>query len=361
MKKELLELKKQFSFENCAITRIRGYLVNEEKEVEAEFNVPFLSLPEEEAFKYFEIFKKALSGKQGKTMHNLTFKDQQKQEYMKWICKNRLKEEMDISAFIESLIQYRRSIKKFLLTIIHVAYDVPGKTTDNEEMFDASETVHEFNLYCICPVTLSKPCLCARGSSIEDSERSWIVNLPDTAFMYPAFTDRETDYDHIWYYTKSAKELENQIIEETLGCEVPHTFKEVKENFTQSMSIIEESIDFAKAKEIFGYLIDITFNEEQTDKPTSKKIVKSILKKVGYDEETVGKSIENLQERLLVKNVVDSKHVNVELPDVTKLKLDTMYGDKIDIIHRDGKNYLTLEIPNELYMNDIKVKLEEEC
>lgn len=36
MKKELAELKKQFSFENCAITRIQGYLVNEEKKIESE-------------------------------------------------------------------------------------------------------------------------------------------------------------------------------------------------------------------------------------------------------------------------------------------------------------------------------------
>ena len=46
---------------------------------------------------------------------------------------------------------------------------------------------------------------------------------------------------------------------------------------------------------------------------------------------------------------------------MAKLKIDTMYSDKIDIVHRDGKNYLTLEIPSELYMNDVKVKLEEEC
>lgn len=361
MKKELAELKKQFSPENCAITRIRGYLVNGEKEIESEFNVPFLNLPEEEMFKYFDIFRKALSGKQGKTMHNLTFTDRQKQEYLRWICKNRLKEDADISAFIDSLIQNRKSIEKFLLTIIHVAYDVPGKTTDNEENFDASEIVHEFNLYCICPVTLSKPYLCASGSRIEDGERNWIVNLPDTAFMYPAFTERETDYERIWYYTKSAKTLENQIIEETLGCEVPPTFKETQENFTQSISIVEESIDFPKAKEIFNYLIDITFNEEQTDRPTSKKIIESILKKVGYSEETAGKSIKNLQERLLVKNVVDSKHIKMELPNVAKIKVDTMYSDKIDVIHRDGKNYLTLEIPGELYMNDVRVKLEEEC
>ena len=68
-----------------------------------------------------------------------------------------------------------------------------------------------------------------------------------------------------------------------------------------------------------------------------------------------------MQERLLVKNVVDSKHIKMELPNVAKLKIDTMYSDKIDIVHRDGKNYLTLEIPSELYMNDIRVKLEEEC
>ena len=59
-KKEVLEIRKQFTNENCAITRICGCYVDAEKQIRTELKEAFLSLPEEEIYKYFEIFKKTL-------------------------------------------------------------------------------------------------------------------------------------------------------------------------------------------------------------------------------------------------------------------------------------------------------------
>lgn len=73
-KKEVLEIRKQFTPENCAITRIAGCYVDGEKEKRMEREEAFLSLPEEQAFKYFDIFKKTLSGKIGKNLLNLEYK-----------------------------------------------------------------------------------------------------------------------------------------------------------------------------------------------------------------------------------------------------------------------------------------------
>ena len=54
-KKEISEIKKQFTPSRCAITRICGCYVNGEKEKKAQMKEMFLSLPEEEMFKYFEM------------------------------------------------------------------------------------------------------------------------------------------------------------------------------------------------------------------------------------------------------------------------------------------------------------------
>ena len=72
-KKEILEIRKQFTPANCAITRICGCYVDHEKEKKMESKEAFLSLPEEEAFKYFDIFKKTLSGTVGKNILNMEF------------------------------------------------------------------------------------------------------------------------------------------------------------------------------------------------------------------------------------------------------------------------------------------------
>ena len=56
-KKEVLEIRKQFTPENCAITRICGCYVDHEKEKKTELKKAFLSLPEEEVLAIFHVLK----------------------------------------------------------------------------------------------------------------------------------------------------------------------------------------------------------------------------------------------------------------------------------------------------------------
>ena len=72
-KREVSEIKKQFSPTNCNITRICGCYVNGEKDIITTFKDAFLSLPEEAAFKYYEFFKKTMSGSVGKCLHDVEF------------------------------------------------------------------------------------------------------------------------------------------------------------------------------------------------------------------------------------------------------------------------------------------------
>ena len=77
-KKEISEIKKQLTPANCNITRICGCYVDAEKNKKTELKEAFLSLSEEEMFKYFEIFKKTLSGTLGKNLMNMEFPLQRK-------------------------------------------------------------------------------------------------------------------------------------------------------------------------------------------------------------------------------------------------------------------------------------------
>ena len=72
-KKEISELKKQFTPDNCTISRICGCYVDSEKEKRLEMRESFLSLSDEEMFKYFDIFKKTLSGTVGKNLLDMEF------------------------------------------------------------------------------------------------------------------------------------------------------------------------------------------------------------------------------------------------------------------------------------------------
>ena len=70
-KKEVLEIRKQFTPERCAINRIAGCYVDGDKNIRLMMKEPFGKIPEEESLKYMEIFKKMLSGKVGKTLLNM--------------------------------------------------------------------------------------------------------------------------------------------------------------------------------------------------------------------------------------------------------------------------------------------------
>ena len=72
-KKEITEIKKQFTPADCSLTRICGCYVDADKNIVASWKDAFLSLPEEEMFKYFDLFRKSLSGGIGRNLINLEF------------------------------------------------------------------------------------------------------------------------------------------------------------------------------------------------------------------------------------------------------------------------------------------------
>ena len=67
-KKEIAEIKKQFTPVNCTITRICGCYVDAEKNKKTKIKEAFLSLPEEEMFKYFDkVIKEQTKQKENET------------------------------------------------------------------------------------------------------------------------------------------------------------------------------------------------------------------------------------------------------------------------------------------------------
>lgn len=69
MKKELLEIKRILTIDRYNITRITGYIVDNDRNCRLEFVKNFLNLEETETFKYLDIFKKVLSGKPGRNLY----------------------------------------------------------------------------------------------------------------------------------------------------------------------------------------------------------------------------------------------------------------------------------------------------
>ena len=143
-KKEVLEIRKQFSPDNCAITRICGCYVDHEKNIVMKSKDAFLSLAEEEEFKYFDILRRTLSGKLGKNLVELEFSNEEeasggKQEFLLKLRDSRLEDDALIDQFYEKVIQSFEYVENYFIILVSSTYDIPGKASDGTKMFDSSD------------------------------------------------------------------------------------------------------------------------------------------------------------------------------------------------------------------------------
>ena len=371
-KKEANEIKKLFTPANCAISRICGCYVDAEKNKRTEIKEAFLSLPEEEAFKYFTIFRSALSGTMGKNMVNMEFplhteEEGGTQNFLLKLRDSQLKDDVLIEEFYDKVIASYDFGENFYIILIHCAYDIPARSSDGLEMYDASDFVYEFIQCTICPVKLSKAGLCynTEANVIENRSRDWIVEAPDTGFLFPAFTDRNTDIHSLLYYAKNPEQMPELLIDELLGCIIPMSAKSQKETF---QAIVEETLgdncDFETVKSLHENLNEIL--EETKDEPApftlDKYQMKRLLENNGASQEKLeefeqryGENEEQSVPPFLATNVVNTRSFEIKTADVS-IKVAP---DKTHLVENrmiDGRPCIVIGISEHVEINGITVR-----
>ena len=370
-KKEVLEIRKQFTPANCAITRIAGCYVDHEKNKKMESKSAFLSLPEEEAFKYFDIFKKTLSGTMGKNMLNMEFPIDQEmpggtQEFLMKLKASKLEDDMLLEEFYDKVIATYEYAENYYIILIHAMYDVPGRSSDNLEMFDASDEVYEYLVCSICPVSLSKAGLSynAESNCIQDRIRDWVVDMPDKGFLFPAFNDRSTDIHGVLYYTKKSEDLQPELIEQLLGAKMPMSANTQKETFQM---LIEDTLgedgDYETIRNIHDTLNDMIEEHKEEPEPLQldKTDVRKVFEKSGVSSEKMECFDQNYEETagektsLLATNITETKKFQIETPDIV-IKVNTERADLIETRVIDGRQCLVIAVDDYIEVNGVNVR-----
>lgn len=370
-KKEVLEIRKQFTPANCAITRIAGCYVDHEKNKKMESKSAFLSLPEEEAFKYFDIFKKTLSGTMGKNMLNMEFPIDQEmpggtQEFLMKLKASKLEDDMLLEEFYDKVIATYEYAENYYIILIHAMYDVPGRSSDNMEMFDASDEVYEYLVFSICPVSLSKAGLSynAESNCIQDRIRDWVVDMPDKGFLFPAFNDRSTDIHGVLYYTKKSEDLQPELIEQLLGARMPMSANTQKETFQM---LIEDTLgedgDYETIRNIHDTLNDMIEEHKEEPEPLQldKTDVRKVFEKSGVSSEKMECFDQNYEETagektsLLATNITETKKFQIETPDIV-IKVNPERADLIETRVIDGRQCLVIAVDDHIEVNGVNVR-----
>ncbi len=373
-KTEINELRKLFTLEKCGISKIVGCYVNGDKKKLANIDEFFGVLPEEEQHKYFEIFRKTLSGQTGKNLLNMEFNESahdSQREFLIRLRDSELKDESLLNEFYDKVIDSYNYIGNYLIILVYQSYDVPLVTNDNMENEDASEEVYRFMLCSICPVELSKPGLeyFETENKFHNSERSYMVGLPDMGFLFPAFNERCEDRDSLLLYTKDSKEFDLGFMNYVLNCRVPIPAPRQKDIFNEIITeTLEDECDYEIVKNIHEELSDII--QTRKDDPTvpetiSKKDIKNIFENSGVKAERM----ENFERRydshfeddreedksFYVKNLYPTANkVEIKTANVS-IKVD---ADKMDVVETriiEGKKCLVIRVDEELIVNGIRV------
>lgn len=370
-RKELNEIKSQYTLEDCGILRLCGCYVDGERNKITQFNENFLNLPEEEKHKYFDIFKKTLSGTPGKNLVDMKFNvdayaDEGARTFLMSLRDSGLKDDRLLNEFYDRIINNYSYVGNYLILLINQVYDIPAVTTDNIEMDDASDEVYSYILCSICHVNLSKPGLGydEEDNNFHDKKQNHMVDVPDVGFLFPAFNKRSADEDMTLFYTKDVSEFEDGLIDCLLDCAVPLPAKQQKETFTSLVNeALGEEADLEIVKNIHENLEQI-IEEKKQESPApvmlDKTEMKDLLEKSGVKEE----KLENFEEhfemaagehgKLVASNVSSGKKFEVKTPDVV-IKINS---DKTDIVSTqviDGRQCLVIQIDERLEVNGISV------
>lgn len=370
-KKEISEIKKLFTNERCCISRICGCYVDGNKNKITTFKDAFLSLPDEEIYKYFSIFRASLSGSIGKNLMNMEFPLETEmeggsQDFLMKLRNSHLKDDELLELFYNKIIDNYVYGENYLILLIDASYDVPGKSSDGLEMDDASDYVYEHILCSICPVNLSKEGLCynAETNSFENRIRDWIVENPEHAFLFPAFNDRNTDIHNILYYSRNSETVQSDFIDGVLGCVTPMTYKNQKETFTEVITeVLGEECNFETVKnfqENLNSFIDV--KKEQPDPVVLDKTdVRKLLETSGISNEQITEfdthydNTAGSTTSFMASTVASSKTFEVKTPQVV-IKVANDRTDLIETRQIDGKTYIMIEVTDQVEVNGITVK-----
>ena len=375
-KKEISEIRRQYVPERCTISRICGCYVDAEKNIKTTIKEAFLSLPEDDAFKYFTIFKKTLSGTVGRNLVNLDFPLEEEhegghQEFLLKLRNSKLKDDALVEEFYNRIIDTFPFGENYYIILIHVAYDVPGKATDGTEMYDASDNVFEYLLCSLCPVHLSKPGLGYNETKncIENRIQDWIVDQPMKGFLFPAFNDRYTDIHSMLYYTKNATDLQEDFLKNMFGCtRIPLDADSQKETFNCLIAdTLGTDCDYSVVKNIHEILNEKI--EEFKDSPEPLELGKQDVRRLFEDSGVPDSRMEDFdqcydegvgeQTTFLATNIASSRKFNIETPDVV-VKVNPEAADLVETRIIDGRQCLVIAINEHVEVNGISIAVAPE-
>ncbi|WP_130837165.1 DUF4317 domain-containing protein [Lachnoclostridium sp. Marseille-P6806] len=375
-KKAIAEVRKLLTRERCRIDSIAGCFVDEDGQIIAELNETWRAMQEEETAKYLELFRRTLTGRTGRNLFEMEFPlaeeaDGGKQAQLYALLRSELADPERVRDFCRRIMGSIQGIGRYLIVLAFGSYDIPAKTSDGQELEDASDYVYQFMVCDICPVTEIREGLCFDAQQLRFvNKRSDLgVQMPAVGFVYPAFTDRIPDIHSLMYYARKEEERHPELIDELIGTEteLPATETEEKELFT---GLVEKALgrgcDFDSVKALTEAAIETV--KQQADAPEPAELgrteIRRILRESGSENtreesfeeafdavwgETVGEGKGFKAESIAPKTTMEIRSPSIRIS--VKSDMSSMITTRI----LDGREFLLIPLQDDVELNGVRI------
>lgn len=183
-REDMLELTRRLTPARTSITRIAGSYMDAGGDIDGTFNTNFLKLSPAEKTKNLAIAKAIPFSGTNENLKKYHFPENAMKTGSMWqllmgIRSCGLKNDALMETFYDLAAKTYQSDHDYAVFVFHDRYDIPAKATDKQRLWE-SEEVFEYIICAICPL-----------------EGDYEPGSPECGFLFPAFTDRSADLNHV--------------------------------------------------------------------------------------------------------------------------------------------------------------------
>jgi hypothetical protein len=348
--------------------------VDAEKNIRCVKSNPFHNIASEESECYMETLRRVLAGTLGKGLleyefPNEAYEETGAQNILYGALTSKLADESAVSLLLDQIVRNMEYVSTYAILIGHCTYTVFNKTK-NDEVNPYDSVDYSFLVIAICPVEVRVDGLIYNEDD-NAIERKMVYDrivaeIPTDGILYPTFTGRGPDVNHVLYSARKPKQINTSIVENVLGCQFICTANQEKENFHALMQdVVAEELSYTVITDVNEKLQSIAEEyKNEADLPAVDDIqMRDILLDSGVSEEKAEK-VQNLyreitrEKPLTVSNLTESKTV-IRAEGVT-VQIAKEATDKVRTQYIDGRRFLLIDLDSpEIEVNGMHVTLQE--
>lgn len=359
-KKELSEIRKNFSESSdlFVVNRAATAFVDAEKQIRCLSNRAYHNIPTDENECLITTLKRVLSGTLGKGLLEYEFPQEAYEEggsqailYEALNCK--LEDDASVSMLMEQIVQNMDYVSTYAIIVAHCTYTVFQKSR-NDEIDPYQSYDYSFLITAICPVEVRVDGLIYNEDDNAIEKKSVydriVAEVPTDGFLYPTFTGRGPDVNHVLYSAHKPKQVNISIVEQVLGCSFTQTAQEQKETFQSMMQeIVADELSYSVITGVNEKIRDIA--AEYANEPEMPIIddihVRDVLLDSGVSQEKAEEMQMAYREAtkdkpIMVNNLVESK-TTIRMDGIT-ISIGKDATDKIRTQSVGGRRYLLIDL-----------------